>query len=196
MRNKVFYSKRSNRTVYCPYLEVAFFHVNGHQAATQRCLIDTGADSFLIPYNLGLHLGLSYNYSELNSDSLAGGIGGNFNKVNRYIKITIEHKHTGKIHERTTRVAWMVPTEKQQLEINKLRERWSVAKGSYEKDRTAKLLADMDKKMKEYLEFLDQFESDPLIGREFMKNFLRLEFVHEEDESKSYFEYEIRPEIK
>lgn len=196
MKNKVFYSHKGNSKIFRPYLEVNFLHVNGQQGGTQRCLIDTGADSFLLPYTLGKYMGLTYKTSEINDDHKAEGVGGSINILKRIVKIAIEHKHSSKNHAKEVDVSWLVPTHEEQAKIEKLKIAFNIARKKYKEsseNRKQSLLQEVERTEQEYQEFASKFEQEPLIGREFMKNFIYLTFIHEEDGSKSYFEYEFKP---
>ena len=195
MKNKVFYSCKGNSKIFRPYLEVNFLDKNGQQGGTQRCLVDTGADSFLLPYTLGKYMGLTYKTNEINNGPTAEGIGGAINTVKRTVKIVIEHKHSSKKHTKELEVSWLVPTEEEEAKKEKLKKAFKTSERQYKETAGYKkqdLFKEVEKKKKEYQEFACKFEHEPLMGREFMKNFTYLTFIHEEEGSKNYFEYEFR----
>lgn len=196
MKNKVFYSRKGNSKIFRPYLEVNFLDTNDQQGGTQRCLIDTGADSFLLPYTLGKYMGLTYKTSELKNGPTAEGVGGAINTLKRRVKIVIEHKHSNKKHIKEVEVSWLVPTEDEETKKEKLKKLFKAVEKQYSESsgkQKQDLLKEVERKKKEYQEFAAKFEQEPLIGREFMKNFTYLTFIHDEDDSKSYFEYEFKP---
>ena len=196
MKNKVYYSRKGNGTIFRPYLDVNFLHINGQQGGSQRCLIDTGADSFLLPYTLGKYMGLTYKTAELLSGPTAEGVGGAINTLKRTVKLVVEHKHSGKNHTKEVEVSWLVPTEEEEAKKEKLKQTFKAIErqyNEYPEKRKQDLLKEVERKKKEYQEFAAKFEQEPLIGREFMKNFTYLTFIHEEDDFQSYFEYQFRP---
>lgn len=191
MKNKVFYYKKPTGNQYRPYLQVSFTSKNGTEIK-QRGIIDTGADSFLVPYNLGLELGFSASKEDMRRKPKTQGIGGYINSTERTAEIIINHIHSEKVHRIKTPIAWIIPTESLFEKIEKMKDEINVIKVSLQQTPDEKLKELLRIKINEYVEELNLLETEILIGREFMKNFTYIRFVHEEDASKSFFEYEMK----
>lgn len=191
MKNKVFYYKKPTGNQYRPYLQISFASKNGTEIK-QRGIIDTGADSFLIPYSLGLELDFTASKEDMCKKPKIQGVGGYINSADRETEITINHAHSGRIHRIKTPIIWIIPTESLFEKIGKMKAEIDVIKTTLQQTPDEKLKELLRNKINEYVGELNLLETEILIGREFMKNFTHIKFVHEKDQAKSFFEYEIK----
>lgn len=106
--------------------------------------------------------------------------------------ISLNHKHSDKIHKLQISTAWIIPTEEEFIFLSKLKDEIDVLKVNVQLHPTDKLKKLYFDKLNEYAIANNRLEPEILIGREFMENFSYLTFVHEKDSAKSYFEYKLR----
>lgn len=192
MKNKVFFSKNPWGNTYRPYLEIYFISKTGVEFKT-TAIVDTGADRSLIRYSIGQELGFKVSLEEIRQKPTTHGIAGSLNSLNKETEIIIRHHHSGKVHKIKTPISWIIPTEQEFNELNRLIEEIDIIKVNIQNNPVnEKLKGLLHKKHTEYATLNNRLEPDILIGREFMTNFGYLTFVHETDNSKSYFEYELR----
>lgn len=81
--------------VYRPYLETIFGNPVTQKSFFSLALVDSGADSILLPLSLGLNIGLS-----LTSDdkvNLASGVGGAVTFVERECDIVLTNSESSKL---------------------------------------------------------------------------------------------------
>jgi len=196
MKNKVFFSKNPWGKTYRPHLEIYFISKNGIELK-RIGLMDTGADRSLVQYSLGKELGFNASPEEMRQKPMTRGVAGALNSLDKEIEIIIKHHHSGNIHKIKTSIAWIIPTEQEFKAMNSLLAEIETLRATVQTNpRDEKLKELLHEKYNKYAEVNNRLEEPGvLIGREFMTNFGYLTFVHERDNSKSYFEYELRSKL-
>ena len=158
-----------------PYLEVLFLNnVLLKSSSKTLALMDTGADSNLIPYSLGKAIGLEKPKPEEFKD--IGGVGGSISYIVRPCRICIIDPQNKRMYCFDEIIYWAYPN----LEIQKylemlLKEHNESASFQEEAKIETRLYNYFDSQRKQrFLEIkktMDKFENSSLLGRPFFNNF-------------------------
>ena len=182
----------------CPILPVAF--KSSSSAIRVLGIVDSGADNILVPYLVGVQLGLhSPDASE--KLSISGGIGGTLSHVLRDCELHLENNTTKKRYEFNAQVHWIYPDPKRaerksklENQIVTLRQRAMTLTSNTpmsEKIRTQFTQA------KQELQSIDALLNPPLLlGRSFFDFFEEITFSHgcTTDPNRRCFTYKVRPD--
>lgn len=184
MLKKIFYTKLSQNGSFKPYLNTGFYNPKAGLATFQFSLVDSGADSTLIPYSLGVRLGLAEATNSELQRSL--GVSGSLLTARRSCQIALLNSTGSHLLVFDTDIHWAHPSEE---ELRDLKMYYSLYNNL--KARNPKHTAlDVLKKKAEIIQF--RYETNVLLGRNFFRNFEFLQFVEKTRGDTSKFIYKIR----
>lgn len=178
--------------VYRPKLEVLFVNHNTKENFKVLGLLDSGADSILIPYSLGLSINLPI---QRRGEKLiyTGGIGGQISLLERDCLIAIANSDGKKVFIFKAKILWAYPNENCQKELIKLldqNKRFKVLQSGLRDIGSKKAIDDILETNKNKLnDMLTVYETTVLLGRDFFVNFSFLQFVQKERQNQSKFIY-------
>lgn len=177
-------------------LQVAF--KSGSASVPALGVVDSGADTILIPHLLGVQLGLqSPDASE--SLQVSGGIGGVLSHVLRDCELHLENKTTRKRYEFNAQVCWVYPDEKTmkrksklETDILHLRQRAGTITGNT--PMATKITAQFQQARRELQAIDALLNPATLLGRSFFDFFEEIVFSHgcAEDPARRCFTYKVR----
>jgi hypothetical protein len=193
MISKVPYISVGNR--FRPYLEITF--VNEAKTNKTLALVDSGADHTVIPYSIGIALGLELPRKDEKLIDVQG-VGGSLKYVERKCKIHLPNMLKKEIYVFDETVWWIYPDEATQEHQQKLvKEIVDHIKLQDQAKESTDLHAYFGLKVSETLENLKRLnntlETGVLIGRPFFNNFEHIQFCHKdrEKEDKCFFVYKV-----
>lgn len=178
--------------VYRPYIQAVFCNKETNKAERTLALIDSGADTILIPHTLGLRIGLTPpKPQELKP---VGGIGGLLPYTERECEIAIDSQDSTKFYIFKHIVNWVYPTPDDEQKIYQLLKRIQTIQKlllnpanqlnhlfKQEMDNAKKVLGDL----------FNIYETTTLLGRTFFTNFEFINFCQRDRGSSCRFNYKI-----
>jgi len=174
--------------VYRPYLELNFYNNKSKKTQSLFSLVDSGVDSTLIPYELGLFLGLKKaSDSELIN---ASGVAGSLYIVNRKCEIGLINADNSKLFMFETEVSWAHPIKSELLELNNNLDIYNKYKKL--KDNSDQTKAILKESYKKVNSILSKYGTNILLGRNFFINFDFLQFIEKKRGNVSKIIYKIR----
>ena len=161
-------------------------------------VVDSGADTILMPHLLGLQLGLKLP-DEQEVLGQSHGIGGALHHLVRECELHLENSATKKCYEFNTCVHWVIPNEKQaktkeklEEEIKSLRNRAKTVEAHTPMG--IKIKAQFEPKLKELHRLDTMINPVLLLGRAFFDFFEEITFTHgcPDDLNRRCFTYTVR----
>lgn len=186
MLKKVAYSQLAPNAPHRPYLQLLFNNPKTHIIKSNLALVDSGADSTLIPYSLGVELGFSP-ASDLELQ-ISNGVSGSIHTVKRDCTLALISSDNKKIFEFETEVSWAHPLEAERKKLEDLAKTYADLKNKNIPSTDPKMISTIE----DYGKIALFYETNILLGRNFFVNFDFLQFVEKEDGSKSKFIYKVR----
>jgi hypothetical protein len=183
---------------YRPYLEVVFSNKIINQDSQKTfAMVDSGADHTVIPYSVGMLIGLEKptEREKLNS---VNGVGGSLSYIERKCRIYVINKLKNKIYGFDETVWWIYPdteTQQKQQELTKTLQLWL----HYQEETplNTDIRSAIDQEIKNTTDNLriinSKLEIEVLLGRPFFDNFDFIQFVHRDrsKEERCYFNYNV-----
>lgn len=179
-------------------MEVFFYNSDTRLFSARTLgLVDSGADHTVIPYSVGLYIGLKVPSEEEKLDSVSG-VGGRLGYIERPCKINTINRFRNKVYVFLETVWWIYPDNEMQKELNGLKTEYQSLQNLKSQciDGT-NLSSHFHLKMKETEDSLkkiySRLETDVLLGRPFFENFEFIQFMHKDrtKESRCYFNYKV-----
>jgi len=183
-----------------PYLEVVFNNsINNTYSSKTFAMVDSGADHTVIPYSIGLAIGLA-EPTEEEKVAAVSGIGGNLSYIKRDCRIHLANRTKNEIYTFQETVWWIYPDEATKIlqsELIKKHQEFNRFKGMSFPDTELHqyFQEQMSKTENELNDVNNRLEVNVLLGRPFFDNFEFIQFFHKDrnKEDKCYFNYKVAP---
>lgn len=184
MLKTVSYSRLSVNSPYRPYLKVFFNNPVAKLTNARLALVDSGADTTLMPYSLGVKIGLQpASDTEL---KLSSGVVGSFLNVERDCEIALLGSENKSFFVFESNVSWAHPTEREVKALTSLYKLYRNITKDKAQDQSFKYVRDL------ILDIQGKYETNVLLGRNFFKNFDFLQFVEKSRGDASKFIYKVK----
>lgn len=179
-----------------PYLEVIFSNKLLNKDSNKTlAMVDSGADHTVIPYSIGVLIGLT---EPTESEKLASvsGVGGNLSYIVRKCQINVINKQKNEIYGFDETVWWIYPdaeTQKQQNDlIKKFQDLQKLQNQCFPNTELhSHFNVQMQQTIQDITKIGNRLETSVLLGRPFFDNFEFIQFFHKDrnKEDKCFFNY-------
>ncbi len=182
-----------------PYLEVVFADISRTKESTKRfAMVDSGADHTVIPYSLGVAIGLAEPTAEETVSSV-GGVGGSSSYLERECHIYLTNPQTNEQYIFKETVWWIYPDQAMLAEYQAHVENYNKHENYQTQTKEGTdLHVHFENEKQKIIEAVQAINNklegiDILLGRPFFDNFDFIQFMHKDrnKEERCFFNYKV-----